>query len=388
MRVIVCLLIMIAALLVTASPRFELKSNRYYPLYNLQADAFLNGRADLTLPNDWSHDVIAKDGKKYFALPPLNGILLMPFVALWGVSFPERWFTLMLFAAYLVLISWFVSKHVRKYSKWDDSLWMIFFGLGTGLLVCTAAGTVWFSAALSSSLLLSLAAAIAWQARTTKHNVFAISLLCLAALGRYQLILIAPFFILAAYWRDSSRNFKKLVVLSTPVLVFMALIGFWNWWRWDELFNLRYREHGYGAYFQEVISRYGFTSPRYVFLHLYHGLFAVPPAKLEFPFFSFDPAGNGLFATSPLFLFMIFRKHRYSKEDWMALGCIAVVALVIVTHFSTGWRQFGYRYSLDVFPFLAFLLTRANFRIASPLGVTLVLVSVWYNVIGALLSVQ
>jgi hypothetical protein len=387
-KILIYLLVFGVAALVTASPRFELKTNRYVAFYNLQAKGFLNGQADLDLPPDWGHDVIKWEGKKYFALPPLNGILLMPAVAIFGVEFPERYFTLFLFAAYLALISWFVTYHVKTASKLEYALWVSFISLGTGIITCTATATAWFSAVLCSSLLVSCAAMVAWRARTFTHHVLAIAILCVAAMGRYQLILMAPVFLLNASLQTSRYKFKDILALSSPVLLFLLFIAGWNWVRWHEFFSLHYRDHGFGAFFGDTISHYGFTSWRYIFLHLYHGLFGIPRAALEFPFFEPDKSGNGLFAISPLFLFMIFRKHQYEIADWFSVLCIALPTAVLFTHFSTGWSQFGYRYALDVFPFLIFLLSRSNFKISSPLGITLVSVSIWFNVVGTLLFVR
>jgi hypothetical protein len=379
-RAAILALLVAAAALVASAPRFELRSNRYVPFYGLQAQALLQGRADLALPPDWGHDVIrGPDGRAFFALPPLNGFLLMPFVALFGQDFPERLFTLLFFAAYLVLVAVFLTRDLKvRLSAY--AAWMLFFALGTNLITCAAAGTAWFSACLVSSFLLSLGAFQLFRATTLGGAALGLSFACAAALGRFHLILPALAMALGVWYARFRWQWRKLVVLGLPFVAFAAFVAWWNWARFGSPFNLRYREHGYAAAFGPLLDKYGFTNWRYVFLHLYHGLIGAPKLVPEFPFLKPDLDGNGLFAMSPLFLYAVFRPRFYAAADRLALACIAITAIPIVTHFSTGWAQVGYRYALDVFPFLGFLLLRSSFDVRTPVALALIAFSVWMNV--------
>jgi len=345
----------------------------------------LHGRADLDLPKDWGHDVIEKDGKKYFALPPLNALLLVPAVAIYGVAFPERLFTLTLLALYLLFLLRILSKNWQFPTKWDLPLWLAFLGLGTDLLSVTARGTAWFSAAISSSFFLTCSAYFLWKGTTWSRYFYSVLLLCVASLGRYHLTLLIPVYLAVIYFK-SNNNFKRTAAAAVPLLGYICAIAFWNWWRWDSPLSLNYQKHGYATHFHGLVSQYGFTNPLYILDHLHHGLFAVPELSSVYPFLNFDPNGNGLFATAPLFLVLFFYRKKYQTQDWVALACIGIVASVVMTHFSTGWSQFGYRYVLDVFPFLLFLTLRTDFKISSPLGISLVGISIFFRVIGTILS--
>jgi len=386
LRVAILALLVAAAAFVVAAPGLELRTNRYLPFYGLQAQSFLEGRADLpALPPDWVHDVIRlPDGRAYFALPPLNAFLLVPFVALLGPDLPERAFTLVAYAAYLGLLAVFLTRYVKT-SLSAYAAWMAFFAFGTNLITCAAAGTSWFSACLVSSLLLSLGALVVWRARTLGGATLGVALACLAALGRFHLVLPAAALAAGAWHARFRPGWRRLFVLALPLAGFAAFVAWWNWARFGTPLNLHYREHGYAAAFQGTVERYGFTSWRYVLPHLYHGLVGAPRFVPSFPFLELDLDGNGLLAMSPVFLYTVFRARAYSRSDWFALGCIVLTAIPIATHFSTGWSQAGYRYALDVFPFLCFLLFRARFDIRSPLSLALVAASVWMNTAGTLL---
>jgi hypothetical protein len=378
-RVAIVALLVVAAAVVSSAPGLELRTNRYVPFYDLQARSLLQGRTDLELPPGWTHDVIrGPDGRAFFALPPLNGFLLVPLVAVFGAEFPERVFTLAFYAAYLALLAVFLTRYVKA-SLSAFAAWMAFFALGTNLITCTAAGTSWFSACLVSSFLLSLGALVLWRATTLGAATAGVALACLAALGRFHLILPAAAMAGAAWYSRFRWQWRKLLVLGLPLAGFAAFVAWWNWARFGSPLDVHYREHGYAAAFQGVIEQYGFTSWRYVFPHLYHGLIGAPRLVPSFPFVELDLEGNGLFAMSPVFLYAVFRARTYSRSDWIALGCLLLTAIPIVTHFSTGWSQAGYRYALDVFPFLCFLLLRARFDIRSPLALGLVVFSVWMN---------
>jgi hypothetical protein len=69
------------------------------------------------------------------------------------------------------------------------------------------------------------------------------------------------------------------------------------------------------------------------------------------------PSWNGLaiWITTPAFIYSFkasFKKHEV-KLSWFALLSIAIV---VFSHGATGFTQFGYRYAVDFYPFLIFLL--------------------------------
>ncbi len=376
--------VFIIALLVTAQPSWELQSNRYLPFFNLQAKAFRQGQVALPVDSDWEHDVIPFHEKKYLAFPPLNAFLMLPSFAIFKIDMPERVFTLTLFALYVLVIIRFVRRFTSPLKPLDRGLWILFFSLGTVFLNCTAVGTAWFSAALSGSLFLAAGLLCFVEARKTQQSFVALAIISVAALSRYHLILITPILILIA----SKKDWRKLLILSLPCIVFLCIVGWWNWVRFGSPFQLKYQLHGYGAIFGENISKYGFTHWRYIFLHIYHGLISSPELTMTFPFFKSNANGNGIFALSPLFLFAVFRNRSDSASIRMAWLMIGILVIPIFLHFSTGWSQFGYRYAMDFLPLLAFILIQSKFKITSPLSLVLIAISLWFNVLGTWVSIQ
>lgn len=420
-----------AALLISLQPDWELSANRYLPFYHLQAEALLDGRVDLKFPDGWwAQDAVEFEGKQYLAIGPLNGFLMMPYQAL-GLS--ERVFTLTLFTLLLLVLYRFVSRHVEWRSDYDGALWILFFSLGTMFLFCTAVATAWFSATLSGGLFVSAAglcmlevrAAIARKAANTRREPAAapaamaqfpgpasqwpasfepfcwrsaatgalgLSCLALAGLSRFHLGLLLPVFFATLAWPivrggHLKRAWPHVAALALPLAFYGFFVLWWNWVRFADPFSLKYANHQFAGHFQPWVDQFGFNSWRFVFPHAYHGLFGFPKLLPGWPHLQFDENGNGLFAMSPLFLFLLFKRHKFERQDWWALGCAALVSIPVFTLFTTGWRQFGYRYTLDFLPFAGYMLTRARFEVAKPWPITLIALAVALHAAAALLFI-
>ncbi|MEO7665153.1 MAG: hypothetical protein ABIV26_08485, partial [Candidatus Limnocylindrales bacterium] len=95
-------------------------SVRIYNHFVWQAMAFLDGRAAIAWPvpgNDYFQDVLpvldAAGNRTGFGLlpfPPLPGIVLMPFVALWGLATDERAVSVVIGAIDVALCWWALGK--------------------------------------------------------------------------------------------------------------------------------------------------------------------------------------------------------------------------------------------------------------------------------------
>jgi hypothetical protein len=99
--------------------------------------------------------------------------------------------------------------------------------------------------------------------------------------------------------------------------------------------------------------------------------------------------GMSIFLTSPAFLLVPFVAALAWRQRVVMGALLAVVAIGLVNlgHFSQGWVQFGYRFSLDFAPFALVLVTigiawlarsRRGFAwVAVPLVVLSILVNAW-----------
>ena len=152
-------------------------SERYYNHFVWQALAFLDGRAAIDWPvvadpwwagNDWMQDVYPLselDGSPTGALlpfPPLPAIVLMPFVAIWGLMTDIRAVSVGLGAVAVGLAWWAlggltVSRRVRLATT-------VFFAFGTVFWYAAQLGTTWFFAHVCAVTFLLLALGVALRA--------------------------------------------------------------------------------------------------------------------------------------------------------------------------------------------------------------------------------
>ena len=157
-------------------------SDRYYNHFVWQALAFLDGRTTIDWPvdlggfpngNDWMQDIyplreLTGDPSTPGALlpfPPLPAILLVPFVAIWGLATDIRAVSVLFGAADVGLAWWAlgrlaISGRVRLATT-------IFFAFGTVIWYAAQLGTTWFFAHVIAVGLILLAVGVALGADPT-----------------------------------------------------------------------------------------------------------------------------------------------------------------------------------------------------------------------------
>jgi hypothetical protein len=91
--------------------------------------------------------------------------------------------------------------------------------------------------------------------------------------------------------------------------------------------------------------------------------------------------GLGLFFTTPALLYM-FSARLKERLTLAALVGLIAVAIPIVTYWSVGWIQFGYRYSLDFLIFMVLLVVSGMRYRLSPLKIAVIVLRFAVNLWG------
>jgi hypothetical protein len=160
------------------------------------------------------------------------------------------------------------------------------------------------------------------------------------------------------------KKLASLVAIAVPVVVVAVLLIAYNHARFDDAFDQGYAEQivpPHAAAGREM----GILSLRHLPGNLYTLLLEAPiPVRrdevsmvLAFPYVIANPWGMSLWVTSPLFLYLLGLRFRDGTSRLLLLS-IFVIAVPILLYYGIGFRQFGYRYSLDFLPFLYYLLLR------------------------------
>lgn len=393
-----------------------------YDHFVWQASAWLEGQAAIRYPvpatatspgNAYFQDVMPLAdanglpmGRALIPFPPLPAVILLPFVAIWGLATNAQLIGAVIGALDVGLAWWIVGRlAVRPSTRFSA---IVFLGLGTALWYAAAVGTTWFLAHVVAVGLTLLAIGVALGAdpaavaagsggnvaattvrpdapadlgerRETlldPRGVLAGLLLGLAATARLTVVLGLPFLLLVGAGRGRLRRAASAAVgAALPVLGLLAYdlatTGHPFSPVYDYLYHLEalgYPELGYHPEWSIEDVRY---IPQNLTLMLFRGPDVLPACNppaiarglfdAACPWFRPSPLGMSLLLTSPGYLLALpalsgLLRRRPSRLVVGAAVAVTAIAVVNLMHFSQGWVQFGYRFSLDLAPFALLLV--------------------------------
>jgi hypothetical protein len=401
-------------------------SERFYNHFVWQAMAFLHGTAVIEWPvaggygtgfgNEWMQDVyplrvLTGDPSSTGALlpfPPLPAIVLLPFVAVWGLATDIRAVSVVLGAIDVGLAWWAlggltVSRRVRLATT-------VFFGFGTVFWYAAQLGTTWFFAHVTAVTFVllaigvalgsdpdaddevealpspdGLASAVATALRRPlavidRRQLMAGLLFGLACTARLTVVFGAPFFVLVGGVGWIRRSVSAGIGAAVPLLALLAYnlatTGHLLHPGYEYQYQLEARGYtalGYHPDWGIEDARYLLQNLQIMFLSTPSFLpdqvpsslgggapLCVPPDAVRGLFDKSCPIamprdiGMSILLTSPAYLLalpaVLGHRSRLIAGSFLAVVAIGLVNLM---HFSQGWVQFGYRFSND---FVAFAL--------------------------------
>lgn len=349
--------------------------NDWYQHNKYLAEALLHGTFDVSRTGvpEFYHDLIAEGSAKYVSFPPAPSLLLMPFVAIWGIDFSQIYFSMILGAVDVVLF-WYLMG-LLNITRTTKLLMTPFFAFGTVLFFTATTGTAWHYVHVASVFYALLA--IIFLLRRSSPLLPGI-FLGLAFLSREPTIMAAPFF---GYWivrqrhdpffslegiRAVLRDRKTLYqfgLFCAGLLPFIAFFFWYNNYRfgspldtgYDVLYN-NYQGISYNLRRAQApdAEQFNMFDLRNIPISL-HTLFLMPPDFFSgWSLFRPSPYGLSVLFTSPAFVyaFLVKGKSVLKPACWLA---IIFVSAPLLLHYSQGWVQFGYRFLLDFAPYLLIL---------------------------------
>jgi hypothetical protein len=335
------------------------------PHFVYQADAFLHGQLALAVPrppnlNDW----VLRDGRWYVSFPPFPALLMVPFVAVFGLSFNDVTFTLFFSAANVALLYRLLRRIQLDRAGWEHVAFALIYGFGTLAWSCGIRGEVWYTAETIGVTLTLLYLHAALGAR---HPILAGLAVACAAITRAPLAFSAVFFLFEALspdgpveWgrlRDPARwrvALPKLVPYALAIGAVAVPMAWMNYARFGSFGEFGH-SHLYANRVNEQIRRYGLFHYAFLERNLHDAFIRLPEIQLQ-PFrIGFNGEGMSLFVTTPLFLYLLAprQKPRLHRALWLT---VALVAIPGFFYQNSGYYQFGFRFSLDYTPYLILLL--------------------------------
>lgn len=321
------------------------------------ADAFLHGRIYLLEDIPWL-ELAEYNGKYYIIPPPMPAILILPFVAIFGLSFNQALASIFL-GSLNVSIAFLIARQMtinRSVQIWTT----LMFGFGTIHWWLAATGWVWFISQVTSATFLLLAIYVTVKGKQAFLPGF---FLGASYLSRITTILSLPFFVVMFFnkWFNDSDgssfirrlNFRPLIYFGLGLGISIILNLLYNYLRFDTFLDASY--YLKPGIFKEHIYQKGLFDITYIPRHLKVMFTRLPIFLSQPPYVMPSWEGLSIWITTPAFIYALFAniRNRLTIACWMA---IIPVALVDFAHGGTGWAQFGYRYAFDFYPFL-FMLT-------------------------------
>jgi hypothetical protein len=361
------------------------------PHFVYLADAFLHGRADLRVAPPNNNDWIRFEGKHYVSFPPAPAVIMMPFVALFGLGFNDVLFSLP-FAALNVLLMFLVlqmlgREGLSQLSK-QDNLWLTaLFGFGTVHFSCAVLGEVWFTAQIMG---VSFTLAYILFATRARRPLLAGICMALAFDTRVNLAFTVVYFLLQLYYprgeggRPAAGSWgaaiKKLAIFAAPVLVVGIAQMWFNQARFHSLFEFGHSHLSGPA--GGRIKEHGLFAFHFLEWNLRALLIRLPITTPHFPWIGYNADGLSIFLTTPIFSMLFWPK----AKPWIypILWVTAILGLLPPLFYqNSGYVQFGYRFALDVTPYLVMLLAVGKLPMGR--GVKFwILVGIAVNLAGAI----
>lgn len=360
------------------------------------ADSVLHGqlhlRGEPPSRNDWARF----EGRWYVSFPPLPALLMLPGVAVWGMDFNDRLFSVLLAGLgpallFLVLARLRATGRSER-SERDDLVLTALFAFGTVYFFCAVQGTVWFTAHVVAVALLGVYLLAALDA--SRPLLAGLALGC-GFLTRTPLLFAFPLFVAeairvhapdaataAAKLRACFRPvvLRRLVAFGLPMLAAVGLAMALNQARFDD--PLEFGHRFLDVRWRPRIETWGLFSFHYLSRNLMAALVLLPWLTRVAPFVKIGGHGLAIWVTTPPVLATLWPTRRTDLHVplWWT---VAATALPSLLYQNTGWLQFGYRFALDYMPLLILLLAIGGRRLSRWMLV-LVALSIAVNLFGAI----
>lgn len=333
------------------------------------ADAFLHGRLYLTEAPSWLNELVPGGGGWYVVYPPVPAVMLLPFVALFGPTFPQN-VASCLYAGVTVGLAWLLFGRFALDFRRRLVLTAVF-GVGTVFWYVAEVGSAWYLGHVCAVMFSTAAVLLALDRR---WPVAVGLLLGLAAISRLPVALASVgvwLLILRVGWpiripADRSLAIRQTVGFGIGMAIPVGLYFLYNIARWGTLLDRGYTLIP-GVLEDPIYSEHGIFSIEYLPRHLYAIVFRSWNYVDDPPFLQPNWYGLGLFLTTPALLWLVRARIR-DPRVFASVVATALVAIPIVTHGNVGLAQFGYRFSLDfqvfLFVILATVFERGMSRLA------------------------
>lgn len=314
------------------------------------ADAFLHGKYYLDTNPAWLNELVPiANGKFAVVYPPAPAIIAIPFILIFGTNFQQQFLSQIMGA--VAAFVWGEIAFQKSKSKFTSFWVFLIAALGNITWFMSSDGSVWYLGQISAYLFLTLTIR---ESLNKKRPLLTSIYFGLSVFSRLQTVLVLPLILYIN--REWFKKLKKLFTFALGLFSFGIFYGIYNFLRFGS-----FLQTGYGlipGILKEPWFQKGIFSISYIPNHLKIIFTSLPIFLKEFPFIEPSWAGLSIWITSPVFVYSFFAniKKREVEFAWLS---IIFIALVVMSHGSTGFSQFGYRFAVDFYPLILLLIVEA-----------------------------
>lgn len=325
--------------------------NTAFNHFTLLADSFIHGKIYIEGDMPWLEKIPIDSTKFYVANPPMPAIVSIVPVATFGKDLPQVYISFVI-GSLLVAVTFLVSLKINnslRLATWSS----ILVGFGTINWYMISVGSTWYLAQVFSQLFLTIAILSIFKNKQSlplrgKSPFLTGLFLGFAYLSRIPTILTVPFFLIHLP-KPFLRSAFFLCLGIAPSFIINFL---YNYLRFGVIWDIGYTL--IPGVSTEPWFQKGLINPAYIIEHLKIIFATIPNISHEFPYIKPSLFGYAIWFTTPAFIFS-FKNSIDKRSIRYAWISIMLVSLLIFSHGSTGFSQFGYRFAADFYPILIYL---------------------------------
>lgn len=367
-------------------------NNGNHNAYLQFAESFMH--ANLYLPNTSDiGDLSLFKGKLYLPYPPLPAIVLIPFVALFGVAHVNTVAIATIISCFCLYLIYHIFSKIRI--RQDYIPWLIlavFFGTGFWFALFTTHHVYAFAHIVSFLFQLLIINEILGKRRWWLVGVF----IGCGFLTR-QFTVFYALFALGYMWhlhRVGDKHVKLVHVLSlaAPLSFFVAVYLLYNYARFGNVFDTGYDHIVFIGVLKERVLQYGVFNSRYFLYNFYctliKGFNIQFQGKTYLNIKDMDLWGTSLLSASPFLIASL-------KASWPKILRISAWTTILVIlvgqlfYHNNGYEQVNTsRFTLDFLPLLIVLTSLGAAKIPAWLMKGMIIYAVGLNVVSFIIHLR
>ena len=359
--------------------------------YLMFADSLLHGHLNLPPMNSYG-DLIIYNNNCYLPYPPFPSIILLPFVAIFGVHHVNTVFIALIMTCINLYLMHSILTRLRVDQKYYTWITLGFF-LGTGYWYALFTSHHVYAFAHITSCMLQL---LLINEVLGKRRWWLVGCLIGCSFLTRQMTLFYVIFALGYMWylhkeQKEKIRFSDMAALLAPLGVFVGLGLLYNYLRFGNPMDTGYKYIVFIGVLKDRVSHYGVFSTKYFLINFYE--FFIKGFNIEFKgddlmsIKDMDLWGTSLLSASPFVIAAFKAEWPKTLKIFTWLTIITILTGTLLYHNDGYFQVNTVRFALDFLPLLFVLVALGFKHMPAWIYKGLIIYSVLLNLIAFMIHV-